>query len=401
MALKVLKNSEIAEEYGVFRGSVGKWVKSALNQENKLQLQEINSKWFVIDNTHNRSELQNLKQRSLKFRNRLDYERVIVDPKLYDIFDYGNLVELITKLEDDKIIPLKFSYLNGGADIWSDFVNSTFDSDKYFAAEGNKLLNESFDYLTDKLKPYDTVNIVDVGPGNGLSLKPLIDEFLSKKFKVNYSAIDISSRMLEIVKTNINSWYPKVKVDTEIGDMDYMVIREKLFSNKLTNKNSCNIILFLGYTIGNVYDSHRVFRNFYDSLSQDDFFIVNNGLDLPQLRTSFNTLEMTWSKKIVSWIPNMLGIKEGMYDRINKYDEISKRRVQVIKLKKDLDIEFNIKNHSKIIQFKDGDEITVWNHFSHTLDNLIKEIRDVDLGISYMTRSPDKSEALLICEVDK
>jgi accessory gene regulator protein AgrB len=66
-----------------------------------------------------------------------------------------------------------------------------------------------------------------------------------------------------------------------------------------------------------------------------------------------------------------------------------------------LDIEFNISENKKVVSLKDGYEITVWNHFSHTLDNLIQDVRDVNLGISYISRSPDKSEVLLIYEIDK
>ena len=400
MATKLLKNAQIAEEYGIFRGSVGNWVKSALAKENHLQLEMSNGKWYIIDNQHNRSELINLRDRAKKYKNKSTYQKITANPKLYDIFNYANLVELITKLEDDKIIPLKFSYLDRGADIWSDFLNDTVNTNEYYALQGNKLMNDSLTYIKDLMGEYDTINIVDVGCGNGITLQPLFNSLLQNGFKINYTGIDISARMLEIAKTNLNTWYPQIEVKTEIGDMDYVVIREKLFSNKLQHPNSCNLVLFLGYTIGNVYDSHRVFRNFYDSMSQDDFFIFDNGLDLIPLRTIFKTPEAESTKTRISWIPNLLGITEEMFERINKFDEVSKRRIQVLKLNKDLDIEFDISGNKKVVSFKDGDEITVWSHFSHTLDNLIQDIRDVNLGISYISRSPDKSEVMMICQVD-
>jgi hypothetical protein len=399
--MKLLKNSQIAEEYKVFRGSVGKWVASALNKENNLQLEMSNEKWYVIDNPHNRSELLNLKERASKFRNKNSYQKVNPNPELYKIFSYSNLVEMITKMEEIKMIPIKFSYLNEGADIWDEFIRETFKSENYLSKIGNKLLDESLPHLVESLRKYNVINIVDVGVGNGYSLKSLIEILLKNKFEVKYTGIDISPRMLEIISKNIKDWYPQMTVETEIGDMDYMVLREKLFSNKIADNNSCNLILFLGYTIGNVYDSHRVFRNFYDSMSVDDYFMFDNKLDLESFRSSFKTPEHPLTIKGVSWIPNLLGITADMFERINKYDEKSKSRVQVLRLNIDLDIEFNLEVGTKVVSFKSGDEITVWNHFSHNLDNLISDIRGNNLGISFMARAADKSEVLMICEVDR
>jgi uncharacterized SAM-dependent methyltransferase len=399
--MKLLKNSQIAEEYKVFRGSVGKWVASALNKENNLQLEMSNEKWYIIDNPHNRSELLNLKERASKFRNKNSYQKVNPSPELYKIFGYSNLVEMITKMEEIKMIPIKFSYLNEGADIWNEFIRETFKSENYLSKIGNKLLDESLPYLVESLRKYDVINIVDVGAGNGYNLKPLIEILLKNKFEVKYTGIDISPRMLEIISKNIKDWYPQMTVETEIGDMDYIVLREKLFSNKIANENSCNLILFLGYTIGNVYDSHRVFRNFYDSMSVDDYFMFDNGLDLEKLKTVFTTLENDNYNRVVRWIPELLGITPEMFERVNKYDEKSKSRVRVLQLNIDLDIEFKLEAGTKIVSFKSGDEITVWNHFSHNLDNLISEIRGNNLGISFMARAADKSEVLMICEVDR
>jgi hypothetical protein len=136
-------------------------------------------------------------------------------------------------------------------------------------------------------------------------------------------------------------------------------------------------------------------------MSVDDYFMFDNKLDLESFRSSFKTPEHPLTIKGVSWIPNLLGITADMFERINKYDEKSKSRVQVLRLNIDLDIEFNLEVGTKVVSFKSGDEITVWNHFSHNLDNLISDIRGNNLGISFMARAADKSEVLMICEVDR
>lgn len=396
--MTLLKNAKIAEKYGVFRGSVGKWVAAAVNKENNLQLEMSNNKWYVIDNQHNHSELSNLAERALKYRNKSSYEKVIVDPELYKIFSYGNLVELITKMEENRLIPIKFSYLNSGAIEWDNLIEKASKSENFYGNKTDSLLHQASEYLMDVFNKYDTVNMVDVGPGNGFVVRPLITKLMKMGFKVEYTAIDISQKMLDIVSKNINNWFPKIEVHTEIGDMDYMVIREKLFSNKLANPNSCNLILFLGATIGNVYDRHRVFRNFFDSMSSDDFFVLNNVLDLVSQRAQFKTLEEINTQNMISWIPEKLGLRPDMYEKINKYDEKTASRLQVLKLNKDVDVEFQMEQGVKVVNLQDGEEITIFNHYSHTMDSLIKDVREVGLGISYLSRTPNHSQALIICE---
>ncbi len=397
--MKYLKNTQIANEYEVFRGSVGKWVQAAINKENNLQVEMIDEKWKIIDNAHNRAELLNLKEKGLKYRKKSAFEKVTVNPEIYNIFSETNLTELITKIEEDKFIPLKFSYLERGADFWNELVETMYSNkDSYYISDGDRLLNLSLEYIIQALSKYDVINIVDVGPGTGYSIKSLIEKLIEEGFKINYSAIDISQRMLDIVSQNLHSWHPDIEVETEIGDMDYVVIRDLLFNNKISNDNSCNLILFLGCTIGNVYDRNRVFSNFSDSMGKNDYFVIDNRLDIVKERSKFKTLENKYMLTQINWIPDMLGLQKNMYEIINKYDDKTESRLQVLKINKNIDLDFKLKNGNKSVRLLDGDEITIWNHYSHTFDCFIKEVRDVGLNVSYLSKTSNKTQALLICE---
>jgi uncharacterized SAM-dependent methyltransferase len=388
-----IRKSHLAKKYGVTPKTVDSWLGNAIAGKNNLQYADFNGINQILDTANNDLVMQKLTEDGRKHKGPSAYKKITPKPEFYEILDQKQLIELVTNLDTHKRIPMKFAYLSKGADT----LNSFYLNDKDYNL-GDQLLKQSFDFLRTNLESYDTINIVDIGPGNGLAIKQLIDMLYNEGFKLNYLGIDYSQRMLDIVTKNLNEWYPDLPVQTQIGDMEYLVLQERLFTQKLAKPNSCNLILFLGFTIGNVYDRHRVFQNFADSMTGSDYLVINNGLDNISGRNVFTTLENDFIIELISYIPEKLDLSENDFERINRFDEAIQSRVQILKLNKDIELEINFKQGKRVIQFKDGEEITIWNHYSHSTDNLFTEVRESGLDTSFLAQSPDKDDVLIICE---
>ncbi len=278
--MNILTNSQVARIFGVSHVTVGNWIKLAIEKKNELEIVDTGKKIAIVDSLKNHKEMELLVSRGSKFRNSSSYKKVSADPRLYQIFSEKNLIELFTELDSKRMIPLKFTYLDNGADLWCEYSKKDIeDTTKSHFKEKVKLFISNIDAILSRFKKYEIINFVDIGPGDGLISVEILKKFLQEGFKVNYQAIDISGRMLEIVKNNFQKELPEINVKTEVNDFDFIIIRDKLFQNKnIYDLKSCNIILFLGSTIGNVLDRHRVLKNFYDSMYKDDYLFMNSTL---------------------------------------------------------------------------------------------------------------------------
>jgi hypothetical protein len=400
--MKFLKNTEIAKKYNVSRPTVGKWIIAAKNKDNLLELTEIDGVSYILDSKHNQKELENLKNKGSKFRNKIGYELLTVDDRFYKVFSESQSIEIITSLESDHIIPLKYTYFDQGAKMWDEYVKADMEDSEFSTKKEEKILiTSSLDYLQLKLQKYKKVNIIDIGPGNGYASKPVIDKLLDLEKKVQYTGIDISTTMLEILETNLSTWYPNLNTEYQALDIDFDIFRNLLFFNRHSFKeDSCNLILFFGYTIGNFFDRNRIYKNFYDSMNRGDMLWFNCGLEgegeLEELqRHAKNSFVVAES----SWIPEYLGIKPEMYSLEVKFNTRIESYTLVLKLNKDIGIRFNLRGSDKMVNFDQNDEIIVWNYCGYTVERILEEITNVGFNIANLSCYPDYSEAAILCEI--
>lgn len=395
------KNIDVAETYKISNPTVGKWIKASLNGKNNLQLTNVSGRHFILNNEQNKQELYFLSNKGEKFKNKIGYEKIRVSSSLSEIFSKTQYVELITSLKSAKQIPLKFSYLDSGSEIWAKYVDADISSDHSYISEGARLIKSSMDYLIFRLKDYKIINIVDIFPGNGYLSRVILERLIKAGFKVKYNAIDISQKMLEILAKNMQEWCPEAAIKTEVGDIDYIFLRDKLFFNRIhSDESNCNLVLLLNSIIGNTSDRSRVFKNMHDILPAKDLMWVHNGLkykgELAELDSmTRNTLVL--SKCL--WIPKALGFEDSTYQVHSKYSEVMQSRVIVMKLNKDVDLVFNIENKEEVIAFDRDDEIIVWNYHSYTLRDFIAELNEADFETVHVSTYPDNSEALILCEI--
>ncbi len=135
---------------------------------------------------------------------------------------------------------------------------------KYFYdAEGDRLFQEIMRmpeyYLTDceyeilESAKGELLNIlgnpfelVELGAGDGLKTKVLLEYFLAREAHFQYLPVDISGNVLELLEQDLKAQFPSLQVNSLQGD--YFQVLGDLSARDKTRK----LVLYLGSTIGNL-----------------------------------------------------------------------------------------------------------------------------------------------------
>lgn len=86
--------------------------------------------------------------------------------------------------------------------------------------------------------------LVELGAGDGLKTKILLNHFLSKEIDFEYAPIDISESAVNQLLADLNQEFPKLKTRGLIGDYFHLL-------EELNYQDLPKILLFLGSNIGN------------------------------------------------------------------------------------------------------------------------------------------------------
>jgi len=134
--------------------------------------------------------------------------------------------------------------------------------------------NQKGEILKSILTDIASFDLIELGAGDGLKTKILLNYFLEEEIDFEYVPVDISkSVILELEKDLISRW-PELKIRPLIGD--YFHLLEEL--NQKENKPK--VLLFLGSNIGN-FDEEKAtafLRHLRNEMKEDDQIII--GFDL-------------------------------------------------------------------------------------------------------------------------
>jgi L-histidine N-alpha-methyltransferase len=120
----------------------------------------------------------------------------------------------------------------------------------------------------------ESVNLVELGPGDGRKTSILLEYFLKMSCDFLYIPIDISEASMKTLSNHLNNKFPKL---TSKG-----IVAEYFDGLKWLNymTSQRNIVLFLGSNLGNFDKAHsRAFlHNLWNALNDGDFAVI--GFDL-------------------------------------------------------------------------------------------------------------------------
>jgi L-histidine Nalpha-methyltransferase len=136
---------------------------------------------------------------------------------------------------------------------------------------------EILDHCKEKISHFlskESFNLVELGPGEGLKTKILMDHFLQKNFNFTYIPIDISTRYLLLLMKQMKQQLPELQLIPVHAD--YFRGLEWL------SAHSClqNVVLFLGSSIGN-FDptaTNEFLLHLREALNEGDYVLL--GFDL-------------------------------------------------------------------------------------------------------------------------
>lgn len=403
--MEYFKNIEIARLYKVSKATVGNWIESGMQKKNNLQLNEIGGKYYISKTSHNKAILKELSESGQKFKKRSIFKILRPSSEFYNVFNESQIVDIISSLETYKEIPHKYTYFNGGAEYWDNYVKRTLkESIENTVTNTHELLTLNRDYIF-KLISGKKVNLVDIGVGNAYPVKDLLLSLTKTEALQKYIALDMSPSMLEIVERNVQEWFgDRVNFEGHNIDISSQLIRDILFENSqyFEKENVVNLVCFLGSSIENMESNDHSLENIRRSLSHQDIFILGRTLDTESATTYFDFSETNpgedpdykWR-----WLFDALSLKEDLYSYEMLYDERTKSRIGRMCLDVDIEMIFETERFRKSLIFKKGEEIITWRHRHHSYKEIVDDMLNNGFQLLQSSTSTDRSHLMLITQI--
>ncbi|MBW4667646.1 MAG: L-histidine N(alpha)-methyltransferase [Cyanomargarita calcarea GSE-NOS-MK-12-04C] len=322
--------------------------------------------------------------------------------EFYSIFSTEEVLGIIHALEVRREIPLKYSYKGRGAKTWDDFYRKYIIPRWYRTSNVEiDLLRENFEYINRTPLSSEKVNIIDVGSGNSYPVKQFIFK-LNQLGRINkYIALDISEELLDLSRNNFNKWFPLIKFQSYVIDIENSCFSEILTQGQnVETDNIAKIFFHLGVTIGNHHNRSGVLKNFRNNMVKNDLLVFTNeiGSNSQWDGKARGALDYH-AEQIYVWIKNKIGIRNQDCELVRKYDEKTDSVVANIKFNCNLTINFSFMDIVKNIQISEGEEITIWRHHKHEITEIKQEIEQAGLEIVHYSTNKYLSHIMVICKV--
>ena len=291
--------------------------------------------------------------------------------------------ELITALIGRREIPLKFEYFGEGADRYTSFQHP-----REYGGESELdiLIDNQREII--KVLGTDKFNLLDIGCGDGKKAAHFIN-YLGKSTE-GYFPLDLSRRMLDIALNNISLAYPDLQKEVFLEDFEQGNIANVTYY--LTRRyQKPNLLLFLGQTIGNISDAHRVLINYSESLTDDDVLIVGLALYNPKNipAKSYNVpgaLDVMWT------VPEEIGIKRTDAKVYWTFNESRKQ------LECQLDFLHDWEHHfsGNLLKFPKSQKIRLAISRRFTKDDIFELFANAGFKIELLLVDKGKNNALIL-----
>lgn len=306
----------------------------------------------------------------------------------YDVLGLEAIKTIMDSLSEHHELPLQFSYLGPGAKRWDDAIAA-------LSPEKQQDVLPDFTGVMQKLLQYiddSPVELIDLGPGNGLQARDLLDQLLAKNQLQRYVEVDISKPMLDIAAKNLRSW---------CGDGFTIAAHVKDFINEplddiFKEKNGMSrIILVLGGTLDHSLSPVDALNHISQYVRPGDLLMYDV---LAPTEASSHTVDFNLSPRH-SFLLELLGITKDMYKARRTYDAHTNTRLDQIVPINDIDLTYKKENGFKpCIQLKQDEPITVWRYRSSTLEQATNNLRQSGLKVIAASTKDNKRQHLLLCE---
>jgi SAM-dependent methyltransferase len=387
--------------------TVRNWIEAAKQGKLDLDLHTQANKTYVSNTSRNLSTIEQLVERGKKYRPHRAVKTVTPKPEFYQLFDDGQIYDIVRGINLYKEIPTQYSYFDGGAKLWDEYAKRMATEETPNTLTSTvKLLQRSEAYIDSLLEKYTQINIVDVGVGNALPVRDLIAHLVSKNKMGRYIGIDASPSMLDIARGNIRKWFGN-EVAFEGHELD---ITYERFSNIIAtdylkeDETTANIVLLLGGTLSNLRDPDQVFKIIRDSITERDLLIHSQKLDTENSRKYFDfNVDVEKNKKLPAqdrFLIEMLGINEALYDIETGYDNHIKQRFISIRFNIALSIKFDFDDgNKKTLNFAKGESVLLWRARQSSALDIVNLLNNCEFYTLQSSQTEDQEYLLTISQI--
>lgn len=357
--MKYFKNTELAKLYHVSEKSVRNWIQATLDGKLSLQLYGKDEKPYIANTSKNTQLIEQLVAKGKKYKNTRGYRVVTPTPKFYTLYTPKQILDIVSNLDIYRETPLQYCYFNSGAQHWDQYTHNLLKQ-----TAPNSLLNTlqlldlSMGYLDVLLQDCKQVNIIDIGVGNALPSKGVVEHFLERGLLKRYIGLDISKELLNIAERNVHEWFGgRVNFEGYIRDINYDRFDDLLVTEAFgaDTDSTVNIMLFLGGTIGNFREPDRSLSTIHDSMGKKDLLFFSQKLDTERTRRYF---EMTDRGNLeFDLLLKLLNIDESLYTLEQFFDEKKMARHVQARLNVALAIKFQLDGRERVLEFNKGETI--------------------------------------------
>jgi uncharacterized SAM-dependent methyltransferase len=401
--VKYFRNTELAKIYKVSEKTVRNWIQATQDGKLELQLFEKNGKSLVANTSKNAAIISELAQKGKKYKNSRGFKIVSPTPLFYKTYSPKQILDIISNLIIYHEIPLQYGYLDGGADYWDRYSKrlSTENTSNILNAtiELQEITNSNIDQL---LKEHKSVNVVDIGPGNGLPIRSTLERLVKQGRLRRYIAIDISQEMLTITERNIKDWFgDTVTFEGHIRDISYERFDDLFADDYMDNgaTTPANLVFLLGGTLSNFRSPGRVLQTINSSLGLNDIFIYSGFLDTPNTRRYFD-FNVDQNNPTIAFVTSaLLNMNESLYDIDRVFNEVKLERCTLLRPKLDLSIQFELGNGTRFVELRKSEPILVWRHRHYNAIDFIKLCDDNDFDLLQATKSREQEYFIFISKI--
>jgi hypothetical protein len=213
-----------------------------------------------------------------------------------------------TSLFPDFVINQVYSSLieNNELPDWMGYYNIQFANKVYnetnlnvksFPSDYNQILHKEKSLLFDnvelvarRLEVFDKVNMFEMAEADGISTLPFSMYFmeesqLGKYVPVSASEVINKNSISKVKMFSIQASLPAVDSDEVVCNIETNDFKSSVLDiykpSLEENKNVTNLFLLMGSYLGNSLNPEKVLRNIYDSMLENDHFVILQGIYRP------------------------------------------------------------------------------------------------------------------------
>lgn len=407
--MQYFRKTDLANTYHVSVRAVTNWIEATKKGKLDLALYEEKGKLYVANTARNIATIEKIVVERRKYRTTKAHKVITPKPEFYETFSPDQVVDIITNLEINREIPRQYNYFNKGADRWNSYA------EKLYFEESPNMINASPRLLKSNMNAIESlidqqrVQIVEIGPGNGLPSKDLIGHFVQNGKLAKYIAIDISPKLLSITKQNIRQWFEgQVKFESRVCDISHQrftdIFTREAFKKKTGGPQVANLALFLGGTLDNFRDQEEVLKVIRHSLGKNDFLIYTTKLDsISSRQRIYPNIGIGPTKLSPNHVAifELLNIDESLYDVESGFDAMQRMRFIKIRLNTSISLRFERDGKVWIIDLNKNDTILPWFAWGRTSGQIMNQFEDVGFELLQASITDDGEYLLTIHRVKR